>query len=143
MSVRLSSRPLRLAAAYATLRDPSSGGVALFVGRVRPDRSRSGTVTGLFYEAHRAVALHQLRELDALAREKYGARRVVLWHRIGLLPVGEIAVIVGVACPHRAQALSACRVLIDRLKWEVPIWKTDRARPARPPRTRPVRRPAR
>jgi molybdopterin synthase catalytic subunit len=37
--------------------------------------------------------------------------------------VGDLAVVVAVACPHRAEAFQACRTLIDNLKHSVPIWK--------------------
>jgi molybdopterin synthase catalytic subunit len=40
--------------------------------------------------------------------------------------VGDLAVVVAVACPHRAEAFRACRTLIDNLKHSVPIWKDQR-----------------
>ncbi|MDT0551189.1 molybdenum cofactor biosynthesis protein MoaE, partial [Streptomyces lonegramiae] len=43
-----------------------------------------------------------------------------------LAKVGDLAVVVAVACPHRAEAFAACRKLIDDLKHEVPIWKHQR-----------------
>ena len=44
-------------------------------------------------------------------------------HRVGDLAVGDLAVVVAAACPHRAEAFAACRALIDELKATVPIWK--------------------
>ena len=44
-------------------------------------------------------------------------------HRVGDLELGDIAVIVAVACPHRGEAFAASRRLIDDLKSQVPIWK--------------------
>ena len=44
-------------------------------------------------------------------------------HRVGDLEIGDVAVVVAVACPHRAEAFDACRALIDELKQDVPIWK--------------------
>ena len=115
----------------------------MFVGRVRPDAVASGQVTALFYEAHRAPALSRLREIESVARRRFGLTGAVLWHRLGTLPVGTPSVIVGAAAPHRDAAFRAARYLIDRLKSEAPIWKTDRARPARRPQARPARRPGR
>jgi molybdopterin synthase catalytic subunit len=37
--------------------------------------------------------------------------------------VGDLAVVVAVACDHRGEAFDACRCLIDELKANVPIWK--------------------
>jgi molybdopterin synthase catalytic subunit len=140
LTIRVDRRPLSLARAYSELRDPESGGVAVFVGRVRADQSARGPVTALVYESHREMALEALRSLEGEARKRFGARRIVLWHRLGVLPLGTASVLVGVAAPHRNEAFLACRFLIDRLKADVPIWKTDRGRPEHPPRGRPSRR---
>jgi molybdopterin synthase catalytic subunit len=135
-SLRLSSRPLSLGAAARALSGPNLGGVVLFAGRVRAERSRAGDVIALDYEVHLPPAMRVLRELERTARRKYGVQRVVLWHRVGRVPVDEISVIVGAAAGHRAPAFSAARFLIDRLKKTVPIWKTERARRPRATRRR-------
>jgi len=44
-------------------------------------------------------------------------------HRIGSLSVGDLAIVVAVAAPHRAEAFRAFAELVDRIKHEVPIWK--------------------
>lgn len=136
MGVRVTTRPLSVPAAYRALSDPSLGGVVVFVGRVRPDPVAAGTVHALFYEAHEPLAHRELERLRTEAVQRLPKARVVLWHRLGVLPVGTVSVIVGVATPHRAAAFDLARDLIDRLKAEVPIWKTDRARPARRRRRR-------
>jgi molybdopterin synthase catalytic subunit len=46
-------------------------------------------------------------------------------HRIGLLEVGDAAVVCAASAPHRAEAFRACRELIDRIKSRVPIWKRE------------------
>jgi molybdopterin synthase catalytic subunit len=143
VSVRLTSAGLSFDSAMRALEAPGAGGVVVFVGRVRPDRSAAGPVVALEYEAHGPPALARMRELEVEARRRYGARRVVLWHRVGRLRVGEVSVLAGAACPHRAEAFAAARFLIEELKVVVPIWKTERARPARRPRPRPSRRVAR
>ncbi|MGA8663995.1 MAG: molybdenum cofactor biosynthesis protein MoaE [Thermoplasmata archaeon] len=139
MSVRLSSRPLPLRSALRELEASHLGGVAVFVGRVRPDRTREGPVVALVYEADRAPALRALARLETLARRRFGAGRTVAWHRVGRVRVGEAAVVVGAACGHRAEAFAAARFLIDELKRTVPVWKEVRARPVRRPRPRPSR----
>jgi len=138
-SLRLTRRPISLAAAARELAGPRLGGVVLFAGSVRPERTRSGRVVALDYEVHQGPARSALAALDRDVRERFGVRRTVLWHRVGRVPVGAIAVIVGAAAGHRAPAFAAARFLIDRLKETVPIWKTERARSVRRPR--PRRRP--
>ena len=44
-------------------------------------------------------------------------------HRVGPLGIGDLAVVVAVSCAHRGDAFEAARLLIDRVKSEVPIWK--------------------
>ncbi len=140
MSIRLTAQSLSVVHAIEELRDRSAGGVALFLGRVRPDRSPAGRVTALFYEAHRPLALQSMRSLARQAVDRYHARRVVLWHRVGIVSVSEVSVIVGVAAPHRADAFAAARFLIDGVKTETPIWKTDQVRSGHRPRKRPAPR---
>jgi molybdopterin synthase catalytic subunit len=139
LSVRLTARPLQPSAAFRALDDPAMGGVVVFAGRVRPDATSEGTVTALDYEAHPGPALRIMAGLEAEVRAKYGATRTVVWHRVGRVPVGEVAVIVGAACGHRDEAFAATRYLIDELKRTVPVWKEARARPARPRPPRPTR----
>jgi molybdopterin synthase catalytic subunit len=95
--------------------------VALFVGTVR--RQDGGRpVAGLGYSSHPGV----LDDLRAVAEEVAAAHPVLALaavHRVGDLAVGDLAVVVGVACPHRGDAFAACRMLIDELKSRVPIWK--------------------
>jgi molybdopterin synthase catalytic subunit len=131
VSVRLSSEPLEASQALRELGRSGAGGVALFFGAVRRDRTARGTVRALWYEADARMGR---RALETIAREvarRQGVRAVVLWHRTGRVAVGEVAVIVGAAAAHRAQAFDAARELIERVKSEVPIWKTDRLGPAR------------
>ena len=142
MSVRLGRARLSIAAAERELRRGPGGGVALFAGRVRADRLGRARVTALDYEADRAPALVRLGSLEREARRRFGARAVVLWHRLGRVPVGEVSVVVGATCAHRDAAFRAARHLIERLKVEVPIWKAERARPSRR-RRGPPRRPGR
>jgi molybdopterin synthase catalytic subunit len=143
MSVRLQRTALSIAAATRELSDPSLGGVVVFAGRVRPDRTPAGPVVALYYEVHTAPALDALRRLEREARRKFGAQRTVAWHRVGRVGVGQIAVIVGAACGHRSEAFAATRYLIDELKRTVPVWKEARARPARRRRPLPARPRAR
>jgi molybdopterin synthase catalytic subunit len=138
-AVRLTDRPLSIPAAARALAGPGLGGVVLFAGRVRPDRAAGGRVVALEYEADRRRALRRLREIARRARARYGAGRVVLWHRVGRVPVDAPSVIVGAAAGHRAPAFAAARYLIEELKRSVPLWKAERARPARRRRPRPGR----
>jgi molybdopterin synthase catalytic subunit len=96
-----------------------------FAGVVRRDGHALPDVVRLEYEAYVEMALEVLATIvDELEREHPGAR-VAIHHRVGALAVGETAVVIAVAAPHRAEAFAACRDAIDRLKERAPIWKKE------------------
>ncbi len=108
----------------AAVADPRAGGIALFAGAVR-DSDHDRQVTGLSYSAHPSAA-DELRRVAATIAEKFDVIGVAAVHRVGDLAIGDLAVVVAVSCPHRAEAFEACRALIDELKESVPIWKHQR-----------------
>lgn len=59
------------------------------------------------------------------AAARWPVQKILMHHRTGLLAVGEIPVIIGVAAAHRDAAFEACRFAIDTLKQTVPIWKKE------------------
>jgi molybdopterin synthase catalytic subunit len=117
----LRDSPLSVDEVLAAVAHPGAGGTAMFVGTVR-DEDHRRAVTSLGYSAH-PQAVDALRTvLDKVAAE-YDVRAIAALHRVGDLAVGDLAVVVAAACPHRAEAFEACRKLIDDLKAQVPIWK--------------------
>jgi molybdopterin synthase catalytic subunit len=108
---------------------PHVGGIALFIGTVRdhtPDHPDE-QVTELEYTAH-PTARDQLRAVAELVAKAHPDAVLAAVHRTGDLAVGDLAVVVAAAAPHRAEAFAACRALIDTLKEQVPIWKRERFR---------------
>ncbi|WP_248582752.1 molybdenum cofactor biosynthesis protein MoaE [Nocardioides sp. InS609-2] len=122
--VDLRDTPLDVAEVIAALDDAESGGLTLFVGRVR-DHDHGKGVDGLDYSAH-PTALDKLREVAEKIAVEYDVQGVAAVHRIGTLAVGDIAVIVATTAAHRGDAFEASRALIDTLKAEVPVWKHQR-----------------
>ena len=108
----------------AAVADRSGGGIVLFAGAVR-DNDHDRGVSGLSYTAHPSAEAELRRVAEAIA-EKFGVLAVAAVHRVGDLAIGDLAVVVAVSCPHRAEAFDACRALIDELKASVPIWKHQR-----------------
>ena len=108
----------------AAVADPTAGGEVLFVGTVRDNDADRG-VTALSYTAHPSAEA-ELRRVAEDIVAKYDVIAVAAVHRVGDLTVGDLAVVVGVACAHRAEAFHACHALIDELKASVPIWKHQR-----------------
>ncbi|ARP72220.1 molybdopterin biosynthesis protein MoeE [Streptomyces pluripotens] len=106
---------------FQAVGDAAAGGIALFAGTVR-NHDGGADVDALGYSCHpRAEA--ELRRIAEKVVADHPVRALAAVHRVGELRVGDLAVVVAVACPHRAEAFEACRRLIDDLKHEVPIWK--------------------
>ena len=104
--------------------DPAAGGEVLFIGTVRDNDADRG-VTALSYTAHPSAAAEIRRVADDIVA-KYDVIAIAAVHRVGDLAVGDLAVVVGVSCAHRAEAFNACHAMIDELKASVPIWKHQR-----------------
>ena len=102
--------------------DPQAGAVVVFWGAVR-SMEDGREITGIDYEAHRAMAEHQMRIVAETATEKFEVREIFLRHRIGFVAAGEPSVVVRVRSRHRGAAFSASQWIMDELKRVVPIWK--------------------
>jgi molybdopterin synthase catalytic subunit len=113
--------PLDIHEAYAAVQHPGAGGVTLFVGTVR-DHDGGKSVDHLGYSSHPTAEAALRRVADDVV-ERFDVIRLAALHRVGDLAVGDIAVVVAVACAHRGSAFEAARHLIDELKATVPIWK--------------------
>jgi molybdopterin synthase catalytic subunit len=113
--------PLSVDEVLQAVGDHASGGTAIFVGTVR-EQDHGRPVTLLSYSAHPSAEQELLRVAEKVVAE-FPVTALAAVHRVGDLRLGDIAVVVAVACPHRGEAFDACRRLIDDLKHEVPIWK--------------------
>ncbi|QCR19050.1 molybdenum cofactor biosynthesis protein MoaE [Agrococcus sp. SGAir0287] len=125
MSVRLArigDAPLDVAEHLDAVDDAAAGATTSFVGRVRDhDPDASGAVVALEYSAHpdAAATLHAIAERAVAGT---GAS-VAVSHRVGRLAVGDLAVVVAVSSPHRAEAFDVCRAVIETIKTDLPMWK--------------------
>ena len=120
----LSEHPLETEAIAARVEAPGCGGAVTFVGSVR-NRSRGREIEHLEYEAYPAMALQEMERIAAEAERASPGAQVAIAHRVGLLKIGEAAVVVSATAPHRAEAFAACRFAIEALKQRVPIWKKE------------------
>ena len=127
------SEPLDPGACLQRVGAPGCGANALFTGTTRDD-SDGRRVLRLEYEAYEAMAGPEMARIFARCREAHGdpdgsrplrRLRMLCVHRVGTVDVGQPSVAVAVAAPHRAQALEACRFLIDELKRSLPVWKKE------------------
>jgi molybdopterin synthase catalytic subunit len=103
---------------------PHCGAVNLFVGTVR-ELTKGKKTLYLEYAAYKEMAEKQLTRIGAEIQEKCPDARVAITHRIGRLDISDIAVVIAVATPHRADSYEYSRYTIERIKEIVPIWKKE------------------
>ena len=124
--IQIQSQSLDLAALVSFVSNPRAGGIATFLGTTREDKNPSGhPLLALDYEAYQAMAISQMHQIAADAREHWPICKLAIIHRTGRVAVGEPSVAIVVSTPHRHQAFEACRFLIDQLKSNVTIWKKE------------------
>jgi MoaE-MoaD fusion protein len=123
-SFRLVDGRLDLGAVIAEVADEQAGAIATFQGTVRR-QSRGRQVIALEYEAYEGMAEKVMAEIAEGVTARYELCEVSIAHRVGRCEVGEVSVAIAVSAPHRQDALSACRDVIDELKERVPLWKKE------------------
>jgi MoaE-MoaD fusion protein len=121
---RLSDGPLDLGGVIAEVTDDRAGAIATFQGTVRR-QSRGRQVVALEYEAYSGMAEKVMAEIAEGVKARYELCEVAVAHRVGRCEVGDVSVAIAVSAPHRQDALSACRDVIDELKERVPLWKKE------------------
>jgi MoaE-MoaD fusion protein len=122
--VQLLDAPLSVDRCVAAVAGPGMGGIVTFIGMVRR-HSRGTVVDHLEYEAYAPMATREMTRLCEEIEAEIPGCVLALEHRVGRLAIGDIAVAIAAAAPHRAEAFTACRAMIDRLKERVPIWKKE------------------
>jgi molybdopterin synthase catalytic subunit len=120
----LSDGPIDVGAVVARVSGPGMGGIVTFIGAVR-NRARGRDIRHLEYESYPEMAEREMQRIADAAAERWPGTRVAIAHRAGHLEIGDLAVVIAVAAPHRAEAFEACRYAIDTLKETVPIWKKE------------------
>jgi molybdopterin synthase catalytic subunit len=124
VSGRIRSESLGLDELIAEVAHSGAGGIATFLGVVR-NVNEGRDVTLLEYEAYGSMAEAELDRILAEIRVELPGVRVSATHRIGALRIGDAAVACAASAAHRSEAFEACRLLIDRIKGRLPIWKRE------------------
>ncbi|WP_010529922.1 molybdenum cofactor biosynthesis protein MoaE [Lentibacillus jeotgali] len=101
-----------------------AGAVNTFIGTVREFTKGKRTLF-LEYQSYIPMAEKKLMQISEEIREKWGDADTAIVHRVGRLDITDIAVVIAVSTPHRADAFEASRYAIERIKEIVPIWKKE------------------
>jgi molybdopterin synthase catalytic subunit len=119
--MHLARHPLDVNELLAEVQSPERGGTCVFLGTVRTDDG----VTAIDYSAYEAMAVAEIERILREAQDRWPEARVVLRHRLGVIPAGEASIAIAAAAPHREDAFTACRFVIEEVKKRLPIWKKE------------------
>ena len=113
------------AAAIDFVSDDAHGGINVFIGRVRA-ASHGRACVGIHYDMFAPLALNVFRATAAAAVARFGPNaKCYVAHACGKLAVGDLAVLIAFATPHRDEAFRGCREVIEVVKHQAPIWKQE------------------
>ena len=117
----ITDEPLDTGALIDSARRDTCGAVASFIGVVR-NHDGGESVDAIEYSSHPS-SQQILRDIAVEFKDRPGVHRIVAWHRVGRLEIGEDAMVVAVAAEHRAQAFRAVETIVEDVKAKLPIWK--------------------
>ncbi|ORX47746.1 Molybdopterin biosynthesis MoaE [Hesseltinella vesiculosa] len=106
------------------VQDDGAGAISTFSGTTR-NTFQGKCVVQLEYQAYTGMAEKVLVQLIEEARQKWHIQHVAIYHRTGVVPVGQTSVVIACSSTHRADGLHATEYLIDELKARCPIWKKE------------------
>jgi molybdopterin synthase catalytic subunit len=118
----MTEEPIALAEHEELVRDQSAGAVVGFVGMIR-DHDGGRRVVRLEYSAHPSAEEVLAQVVGEVAEGSSGVRAIAASHRIGVLRIGEAALVAAVAADHRQAAFETCALLVDTIKERLPVWK--------------------
>jgi molybdopterin synthase catalytic subunit len=124
LNVEISKEPIHIQEVIDKVVRREAGAITTFIGTVR-ELTHGRKTLYLIYEAYEAMALKKLQQISDEIQEKWPDAHVAIAHRVGRLEITDVAVVIAVSTPHRADAYEANRYAIERIKEIVPIWKKE------------------
>ena len=102
------------------------GASIVFYGTVR-ENNENKKVTGITYDTHNEMVVKNFKEIynEVDEKLKIKSKAVFIEHVKGYVGLGEVSIIIAVACPHRAEAYALSRYIIEEIKKRSPIWKKE------------------
>ena len=122
--IQISDQAIDIQSVIDAAQSERAGAVDVFIGTVR-NHNNAKQVVRLEYETYDAMAIKKMQELADEAQQRWNIEKIAMVHRKGILQIGDVAVVVAVSTPHRAESFEACKWLIDTIKQVVPIWKKE------------------
>jgi molybdopterin synthase catalytic subunit len=124
VNYEISKEPIDIQAVIDKVVQREAGAITTFIGTVR-ELTKGKRTLFLIYEAYEAMAVKKLQQIGTEIKERWEGSEVAITHRVGRLDITDIAVVIAVSTPHRADSYEANRYAIERIKEIVPIWKKE------------------
>ena len=108
------------------IKDSKFGASIYFLGTVR-NINDNKKVIGITYDSHDEMVIKSFEEIYNEADQKLDIKdkAVFIEHAKGYLNLGDVSIIIAVACKHRDQAYVLSRYIIEEIKKRSPIWKKE------------------
>ena len=102
------------------------GASIFFTGTVR-ETNENKKVTGITYDSHDDLVIKSFKEIYEEVEKKLHIKdkAVFIEHVKGYVGLGEVSILIAVACPHRVEAYDLSRYIIEEIKKRSPIWKKE------------------
>lgn len=124
MNYAISKEPINVQEVIDKVVQREAGAITTFIGTVR-ELTHGRKTLYLIYEAYESMAVKKLEQIGNEIKERWQGSEVAITHRVGKLDITDVAVVIAVSTPHRADAYEANRYAIERIKEIVPIWKKE------------------
>ncbi|MBV7505132.1 molybdenum cofactor biosynthesis protein MoaE [Bacillus sp. sid0103] len=124
MMYEISKEPIDIQTVIDKVVKRNAGAITTFIGTVR-ELTKGKKTLYLIYEAYEAMAVKKLAQIGQEIEQRWEGSCVAITHRVGRLDITDVAVVIAVSTPHRADAYDANRYAIERIKEIVPIWKKE------------------
>ncbi|WP_374721601.1 molybdenum cofactor biosynthesis protein MoaE [Peribacillus tepidiphilus] len=124
MNFQITKEPINVQSIIDKVIQREAGAITTFIGTVR-ELTHGKKTLYLIYEAYESMAVKKLEQIGKEIQEKWPGAKVAITHRVGKLDITDVAVVIAVSTPHRADAYEANRYAIERIKEIVPIWKKE------------------
>ena len=124
--IDIKDKKLSLVEAEQFISSSELGASIFFSGTVRI-QSTSKSVLGITYDRHDTLVIKSFKEIYNETDQKLNIKdkAVFIEHAKGYLNLGEISIIIAVACKHRDEAYVLSRYIIEEIKKRSPIWKKE------------------
>ncbi|MDA9616126.1 molybdenum cofactor biosynthesis protein MoaE [Candidatus Pelagibacter sp.] len=124
--IDIKKEKIELSKAEKFIASSKCGASIYFVGTVR-DINNDKKVTGMTYDSHDALVIKSFEEIyqDSVKKFEFDNIAVFIEHIKGKIQLGDISILIAVACKHRSQAYELSRFFIEEIKKKTPIWKKE------------------